>query len=231
MEILKVMFSFLEKWMLLIIIMCSFLYGLFYVFLKKVLEIYMINGNFIDFIYAIAISVIAAGVFYLFQVYIPARRKRKILKANFEKQYTDFKKDCISMFLSALGSSFNEDLLKKLLNTHYFHSYFKSHLTKDQEKWDGVLNSIDDDFLKELLLQFDILSSEIMFMLNNYDFDEEVFIFLKRFRKIMHLLKNTKVEHEEIKRISRFLWSLFAGWSYASGVHEDDIFKEMMKRI
>jgi hypothetical protein len=56
-----------------------------------------------DFFYGLALSIIAASVFYVFQVYLPERRRRKIIKSHFEKIYNEIKEVIIFEFLVAIG--------------------------------------------------------------------------------------------------------------------------------
>lgn len=187
-----------------------------------------------NFVYAVSISIIAACIFYLFQVYIPEKRKREIIKANFENTYYDFKRSCISIFLSTQGASYDSQLPEKLLILEEFKVYFKEKkgCPENQDRWDVLLNGLEKDNLQQLLVEFEILSNEIDYILNNIAMhDEEVFLFLKRFKIIIYSLKDTTDDYDDIKRLSQFLWELFTGWSFVSGYREEDFFKKMMSRI
>ncbi|MDP2168354.1 MAG: hypothetical protein Q8J64_08500 [Thermodesulfovibrionales bacterium] len=195
-------------------------------------EAFIFGSEIMDFFYGIALSTIAASIFYLFQVFIPEKRKQKILKENFKLNYTQFKGDCISIFLSALGDSYNSQLPKELLNLEEFKKYFKENFKGGQNRWAGVGNGLNDRLLKDLLAQLEILSQEIDFFLNNVSLhDEEVFAFLKRLKIAAYSLKNTSLDYDEIKTLLQFLWELFAGWSFISGYRKNDIFEEMLDKV
>ena len=103
---------------------------------------------------------------------------------------------------------------------------------KGQNRWDGVLNRLDEKLLQDLLVQFEIISQEIDFFLNNVALhDEEVFAFLKKLKFAVHQLKNTSQDYDVRKKLSCFLWELFAGWSFISGYRKNDIFEEMLSKV
>ncbi len=217
---------------ILIAVILSFSLSCLYIFTNRMPEVFAFGSEIMDFLYGIALSTIAASIFYLFQVFIPEQRKRKILKDNFKLNYMLFKKDCISLFLFSLKISWDSELSKELLDLEKFKTYFKANLEEDIDKWHGVLNGLNKSLLKELLFKFEILFHEIDFFINNVSLEDgEVLDFLKRLKNEVYLLKNTKSDYIEIKILADFLWQLFAGWSPISGYRENDIFEEMLERV
>ncbi|MDD2785608.1 MAG: hypothetical protein PHS79_01790 [Patescibacteria group bacterium] len=195
-------------------------------------EAFKFGSEIMDFFYGIALGTIAAGIFYLFQVFIPEKRRQKIVRENFKLNYTLFKKDSIAIFLSALGSSYDSELPKMLSDLEEFKKYFKADFKEGQDRWHGVVNGLNKNLLQDLLVQFEILSQEIDFFLNNVVLhDEEVFAFLKRLKITINGLKNTSLDYDEMKTLSHFLWELFAGWSYVTGYRKSDIFEEMFSKV
>lgn len=195
-------------------------------------EAFKFGSEIMDFFYGIALSTIAASIFYLFQVVTPEKQRQKIVKGNFKLNYTLFKEQCIYIFLFASGEhSVSSDLVKKLLSVNEFKAYFEGG-REANEGWYAVLNGLDGQKLKDLTVQFEILSQEIDFFLNNISLhDEEVFAFLKRLKIEVNLLKNISPNYDEVKTLSGFLWELFAGWSFASGYRKNDIFEEMLSKV
>ncbi|MFA6198580.1 MAG: hypothetical protein WC734_05555 [Patescibacteria group bacterium] len=213
-------------------VILSIIYIGYYLFATGIPEAAISSSEILGFVYAIAISIIAAGIFYLFQVYIPEKKRKDIIRGNFKLNYTHFKEDSISIFLSALGHSHDVQLLKKLSGLEEFKNYFKENHKEGRDRWNGVLNGLNESLLKDLLVQFEILTQEIDFYLSNISLhDEEVFSFLKRLKITTQTLKNTSLNYDEVKRLSGFLWELFSGWSFISGYRKNDIFEEMLDRV
>ena len=86
---------------------------------------YRISSLLMNFVYAISISIIAASIFYIFNIYLAEQKRKNIIKHNFEEQYFSFKKESIYIFLSSLGESSNEEIWEKLCNLTEFKKYFK----------------------------------------------------------------------------------------------------------
>ena len=99
-----------------------FLIGMF---LFLVLYMQMHKENFMDLGYTIAVSSIAAFVFYIFQVYEPGQRRKQIIKNEFKQQYSQFKESCIKIFLSASKNSNKSGLSKELCDIKRFSEYFE----------------------------------------------------------------------------------------------------------
>jgi len=83
-----------------------------YIFTNRVPEAFEFGSEIMDFFYGIALATIAAGIFYLFQVVVPKKRRQRIVKENFKLNYSSFKENCIAIFLSTLGSSYDSELPK-----------------------------------------------------------------------------------------------------------------------
>lgn len=208
----------------------SIFFSVIYIFSKSTPK--TLESEIMEFFYGIALSMIAAAIFYFIQVVIPERKRKKVLKGNFKLNYKLFKEQCIYIFLFASGiSSVSPDLVEKLLDINEFNNYFKGG-KKANEGWYAVLNGLNDQNLKEIMIQFEILSQEIEFILNNISLhDEEIFRFFKQLKYELYLFKNTTPDYDEIKNISRFLWEIFAGWTYVNGQRKKDIFEEMVSKI
>lgn len=54
------------------------------------------------------------------------------MKINLEEQYLNFKKECIYLFLSALGCGSEEEELEKLCILEEFKKYFKKNIINIQ---------------------------------------------------------------------------------------------------
>lgn len=147
---------------------------------------YKIDYSLMNLFYNISIAIIAASIFYIFIVFIPEQKRKAIIKSNFEEQYIYFKKECIFLFLSALGESSSGDLLEKLCKLDEFKEYFKEKCPNYQDKWHKVWQNLEDYLLEDLLVQLSILKDEVYFVLYNTEiYDKKYYHFLKYYRNIL----------------------------------------------
>lgn len=193
-----------------------------------------LNTLLMNFIYAISISTIAAYIFYIFNIFLPEKKRKTIIKQNFEEQYLFFKEECIYIFLSALGQSSNKEIREKLCDLEEFKNYFKKNFINSQDRWHKVWQELDGRLLEDLLIQLSILRDEVAFILNNTEINEKNV--LSFFRLLSQRVYNFKarginMEYEDKKSLLRFLWELFTGWSFADGYRKEDIVKLMIKEI
>jgi len=208
----------------------------FCLYFIKAPEEYRLNPLLLNFVYAISISIIAAFIFYVFNIYLPEQKRKNIIKHNFEEQYLYFKEKCIYIFLSALGKSSNAKQWEELCNLVEFKKYFKEKYSNDQDRWGKVYNELELNslLLKDLLMQLDILRDEVSFVLNNIEInDKNVFSFFKLLSQSVYgyRLRDINLDYDEKKVLMSFLWQLFAGWSFADGYREEDIVKLMIEKM
>jgi len=120
----------------------------FCLYFIKAPEEYRLNPLLMNFVYAISISIIAASIFYIFNIYLPEQKRKNIIKHNFEEQYIYFKNKSIYIFLSALEKSSNAKLWEELCDLSEFKKYFKEKYSNDQNRWDKVYDE------KRVLMSF-----------------------------------------------------------------------------
>ena len=121
---------------------------------------------------------------------------------------------------------------EELLDQKKFKEYFKAKVTLDQDRWDRFCNKLDPYYLKELVKRMEIFRDEISFILNNVDIpSDEPFEFLKRLSAAIYSIRDTSLEYNDTKSFARFLWEIFAGFSFATGYRERDIIQEMIDAI
>lgn len=181
---------------------------------------------------AIAISTIAAFIFYIFQIVIPERRRKNLIKHNFEQQWKDFKMDFICQFLWASKGVVEGDLPEKLCDVIAFREFAREGDGGGKDGWYGVLNGLEEHHIRDLLIALDRLKNEILFLLNNVRIDDpEVFAFFKRLSHVEYELRNTNLHDDSLKTFSHFVWEVFAGWSHVSGERNDDIVLTMIAKI
>lgn len=197
-----------------------------------------IEKNFILFpygnsiIFNISIGIFVSIFFYFIVVWFPDRRKKKLLKNNLSKHYLYFKENCLYIFCHAMNEECNTSLMNKLMLQNEFKIFFKTKISDSQERWDSVLNGLDNQLLYELLGELELLKNEIEFINNNITIDDkDIFVFMKNFSINIYRLRDINLENNDIKILSRFLWQLFSGWSFIDGYRKDDIVQVMISKI
>lgn len=211
----------------------AFLFCLYFLFAP---EKYKFDPLLMNFIYAVSISIIAACIFYIFNIFLPEQKRKTIIKQDFEDQYLNFKKECIFVFLSAFTKSINTKLVQKLCDLDEFKEHFKEKCGNAQIRWDKVATELDCNkiFFKDILVQLSILRNELSFILNNTEInDRNVLLFFKLLSQKVysHREKGINIEYDEKKALLDFLWQLFTGWSPIEGYREEDIVKIMIQKI
>ena len=216
--------------------MISFVFCILFIFTNRMPELFKYGSELMNFLYAISISIIAASIFYIFNIYLPAQKRKNIIKHNFEEQYLSFKEESIEIFLDILKKKDSMELVGKLRDLNEFKKYFKEKCGNSQTRWDKVITELDINkiFLKNLLVQLNILRDEVSFVLNNIEInDKDVFLFFKRLSKSVYgyVLRDVNMNYNEKNELTGFLWQLFSGWSFSDGYREGDIVKFMIKKI
>lgn len=188
-------------------------------------------GNVI--IFNLSVGFIVSVIFYQIVFWLPDRRRRSLIKKNIKERYKFFKEDTISILLSACQRTYEGNLPEKLTEQYEFRTYFKVAVNGSQNRWHAVQNGINDQLLKDILVELELFMNEVSYVLNNiYIDDPEVFMFFKRLSMSVYKLKNTTMEDENnIRQVFGFLWDLFAGWSYIEGYRSNDIVAVMIEEI
>jgi hypothetical protein len=179
------------------------------------------TGN--QIVFDLSVGVLASIFIYYLVVRIPEYQKRRRLRANLATTYLSFKEDSIAIYLGCIMGSYPSGLPRRLSDQVEFRSFFKEQHTHDQDRWQAVANGLNDDRLKTLLIELDILAQEIHFTLSATDVqDQRAFQFLKRLTHIIHRGKNWTSDYDDVKSLMGFLWSLHTGWSWIDGYPDSD---------
>jgi len=187
-------------------------------------------GN--EIIFNISLGFLVSVIFYILVVWVPYRQKRRLIKNNYKKQYDAFKEGMIIVFLSACKLSWNSELINKLKDQSEFKTYFKEPVTDSQDRWDVVLNGLDEYLLKDLIMELELFLNETNYVRNNIEFsDKQVFEFFNELERSVYRIKGSSLEYEDVKAISQFIWHVFTGWSWSEGYRKPDIIQEMIGSI
>lgn len=188
------------------------------------------TGN--QIVFDLSVGVIASVIMYVLVVRLPERTKRRRLRQNLARNYVSFKKECIAIFLGALQSSYNADLVDELIDRRRFREFFTQGRASGEDRWGGVANGMDDYRVKTLVVELEILMNEIHYVLGAIDVrDPRAFDFFKHMSQVLYRFKNSTAEYDDVKSLLRFMWSLHTGWNFVDGYPEADAVEEMIAMV
>lgn len=178
----------------------------------------------------VGIGVFSGWTVWFFSVYIPEQKRRKIMKTHLAGAYRRFRINLLTIFLFSTREGANSVLIEKLQDHREFRKFF------NHQRWQGVSIWLSErqDYLREIHLEMKIISQEAMHVRNNCNIqDMRVHAFLGGMSDMAleYQQINSKCDYEYRKSLLRFLWGLFAQWSFASGQHEKDPIQIMIDRI
>ncbi|MBI9109641.1 hypothetical protein [Maridesulfovibrio ferrireducens] len=204
------------------------------IFLKssyfKILFEKFLIGN--TLIFNISSGFLVSITFYTILVYLPERQRKKRIKKRLNLQYKYFKKDVLTLFLSVETYPYSDDIIEELMDQDKFRLHFNKKNGDSQNKWQQVVNRLEGKILISLLTEMEIFMTEISLVLNNVDIEnEKVFTFFKTLSQQVYRLKNTTNDYDEIKSLGRFLYEVFAGFSFIDGYRKEDIIQSMIDSI
>jgi hypothetical protein len=183
-------------------------------------------------LYDTGIGGLVSLFFYLLLVRIPENVKRRRVRGSLERQYKNFKQDCLFVMLGAVDRFVDPARVDDLLDQRAFRDYFKETSTASQNRFDIFLNGLDETGLREILSAVDILREEIAFALSATDIaTNEAFEFFKRFSGTIHAVRDTELGYDSIKPLARFLWTLFSGFDFVTGYQKEDPVVKMIQSI
>lgn len=207
------------------------IFSFVFIFSNRIDELFPFWLEIMTFFYDISIWIIAAWVFYLFQIYFPERKKKTLLKENFKKYWLQTKMSIISILLY---ESYPASLPEKLCDFRFFRKYFSEpHETeKMQTKWDWVLNHLSEDSIDLIAIEFEWLIKEVDFLFSKIELnDDEIFSFLKRLQSVLYRHRKVRLDYWEEKWLSRFLWDIFGSSNIITWERDFDIMDRMIEKI
>ena len=179
-----------------------------------------------------AVGINVSVIFYVLVVWLPERNKRERVRRNLLLQYDSFKEECINIFLSTLQGGYGLDEINRLKDRDEFRRFFKEPFSSDQIRWNAVTNGLDDEHIKLLAIEFEILRDELHFTLNAIDVDNpEAFAFLKRLSQELYRTKHVSPGYDDKKTLMRFLWAVHTGWSWIDEYTNKDVIAQTIESI
>jgi hypothetical protein len=111
--------------------------------------------------YELSIGALISLIFYGLLVWWPEYDRRRRLRRSLERHYRDFRSDCIEIMLMVADGSLEGDLAETLMDQKKFRSYFEESVAHDRNRWHDFQNNIDEYYLRQLLINMEILRVEI----------------------------------------------------------------------
>jgi hypothetical protein len=188
------------------------------------------TGNQITF--DITVGIIVSLFVYLLVVRLPAWQKKRRLKVHLIRHFDDLKNSCIMHFLWACNQPTESDLIERLKNQKDFMTFFNEPVTSNQNRWHAVLNGLRDDYVRAIVRELDLFRRELDYALTAVEVtDERVFSFLRNLTQVLQRSQYWSDREDQLKPLSQFMWSVFAGWSFVSGHTGKDHVAEMIRAM
>lgn len=176
----------------------------------------------------LCIGFLTSVFFWWLVVYRPDVQRRRLLRASLTSRYRDFKHNTIQQIVWCCGMSLATDEIDALRNQQQFQKEFHG-------RWDEVANALqgEPDRLKAILLELELLSQEMQYVLNNLPVqDVQVHGMFKRLSEHVYRLRNDDTfTNDQVKYVCQFLWTILAGWSFVDGYRKEDAVERTLERI
>lgn len=77
-----------------------------------------------------------------------------------------------------------------------------------------------------------MIEKRLSFLMRNFEVKNEQYneFFIQLENEIIRL-KHTRNNYQDRKQLGKFIWNIFAGWSYVNGYRDTDIIEEMINSI
>lgn len=186
----------------------------------------------IQITFDLAIGVIVSLVIYILVVRMPEIRKRARLRRNLRRCYSLLKEECITNLLFGLEGSADLELVDELKDRETFKRYFKERVSSGQDRWDAVLNGLEEVHVRAIVSELAHFRRELEFTLASVDVDDsQAFALLRNLTRILHASASWTIGYDEIKPLANFMWSLHTGWNWVEGYTGRDAIADLIEAI
>ena len=202
-----------------------------------------LSGPLTDDVFDVLFNLVSGGVisflFYFLVVYVPERRRARILKDNAIAVYRRLRQNLVTAVVMASVKGGRKDLstmwddITRLTDVEEFRAQFSSgrHENEGYYAFENQMSGRTYEF--EIIIQdFKILASELNFFLHNYTGAEaDHFMSLKRLEITLTSLIDSQPGYDESKPLCGFLYRFLAGFDPLKGYLGRDIYLEALERI
>ncbi len=178
-------------------------------------------------------------MFYFLVVYVPERRKRRIVKDNLRQQYRGLKSDIMWQVIFASQKGGRTDLeadhetVEDLLTIEGYRKAFDG-AREGHEGIHAFCNGINADGsqYRAIVWNLQVLAKQIDYVLHNYTItDAAIFDLFKHLEVYLLRLVDTEPGYDEAKGLSIFIEEIFGGFSVIEGCRGYDIVEKMIEEI
>lgn len=190
------------------------------------------HGNSV--VFGLSIGYLTGVIVWVFVVWLPDKNRRRIIRKNLHRRYREFKRANLQTLFHAANQSMNSAEIDSICGDHRkFRAAFDSN---EKALWYAAMNGIADEtkpYLDDILIEYQILAGEFSHASNTVLIhDEELHSFLRRILEIVHRLSNYNSDRYNLeKSLGRYLFEIFARWSFVDGQRETDFVEDMINRI
>jgi hypothetical protein len=181
------------------------------------------------------LAVLVSLLIYVLLSLWPEKKKKVALQAYLNDRYEDLRDELIPQYLWACNLPVDHDTVLSLGNQNEFKEFFKQPVNDSQDRWHLVANELENSqerfiavltALKRFQTELDVCVT-----LSAVNIEQGGFA---RLRLLSQALKRTREqavlkEHEGVKHLCMFLWSLHTGWSFVDGYTNTDHVSESIR--
>lgn len=180
-------------------------------------------------VFAVATNLFAGGLvsflFYFLVVHLPEVRKKSIIKSNLQKFYRSIKTDMLWAIVHASIKGGRDDIdpsyefVESLIYPVAFRKAFENGREADEGfyAFENQMSYETPEF-RQIVRNLTMLSKQVEFVLHNFTIhDQKVFDFFKRLELLLMELQVNGAGYDESKPLCRFIWEIYAGWSFVKG--------------
>ena len=135
-------------------------------------------------------------------------------------------------FLWACGESANLELVKNLTDLEFFREFFKEEVSESQDRWDAVLNGMDEFRVRAITMELQLFRHELEYTLaaTNVD-DPDALELLRRIAQMLYRSEAWSDSYDDVKSMSQFFWAVYTGWDWVGGYTGKDHIAEVIEAI
>ena len=185
-----------------------------------------------EIFFSLSTGFIVTTIFWLISIYLPQRKKKKILIKNFRYFFVQFKSNLIRILLQACEKYKDESQINNLLEYKNFKDFFGN---QNKKLFYNAINIINENniYISKIIIEFELLNIETYAIINNVDvLNKDLYNFSRALNENLYRLKNDiNLKNDQINYLSTMLWSYLANYSQISGYSEEDLFNKMISKI
>lgn len=182
-------------------------------------------------------NIFASFILYYLVVFLPSRRRHRVLQAGCEKMYAGLKREILFEILSCAWKGGNKDVdlaeVDELMNPVKFRDFFDGGREADEGfyAFSNHIQRNEGDF-KLIVSKFKSVARQIDFILNNMEIeDEQKFQRLKRIEHALLSLDELHANYDDVKTLDRMIWEIFGGFSSIDGYRNFDPIQKAISEL